>query len=169
MLDNADEQQAETLFATEPAREENAAAREESEENSLPVAMKEQDEHDQPAEIVEEREQRATISPEEEVFPKVPAKVEPYFQALFCHYTTFRDMEGFKINQMVTQLQVFFDKPFVTSSKLRDQLLDELKNAKKNREPLLRFLLECLKNFNQKFEKIIERIPDVPSINGGRV
>ena len=45
----------------------------------------------------------------------------------------------------------------------------ELKTAKKSRDGLLRFLLECLKNFNSKFDRAIQKIPDVPSINGGRV
>ena len=154
MLENTDEQPEENEFSVE------------SNEAYKP---NEQKEREQQAEDVKENEQQVAISPEEEVFPKVPAKDEPFFQALFCHYTTFRDLENYKISKMVTALQVFFDKPFVTSSKLRKELMLELKTAKKSHHCLLRFLLECLKNFNSKFDRAIQKIPDVPSINGGRV
>ncbi len=160
VLEQAEEQEEDSIFA--PTAEPSA-------KQELLTTPVEPTELEQQAEEVMVAESRVAISPEEEVFPKVPAKVEPFFQALFRHYTTFRDLEAYKPSKMVTALQVFFDKPFVTSSKLREKLLEELKVAKKSRESLLRFLLECLKNFNVKFERAIQKIPDVPSINGRRM
>ncbi len=131
--------------------------------------LTEEEENTLIASDVAEEENRATISPEDEVFPVVAEKAEPYFDALLRCYMSFRDLDQYKPRKMGQQLKVYFDKPFIRSSTLKNALHKEITTAQKSRATMLQYLLQCLVNFNTKFEVALAEIPDVPSIKGGRV